>query len=498
VYRIAGAPIDARLRRSSQSRPTEAGERGLAHRLEMDRRMKTLQKTLALTTILIAACGGIEEDFDQEWAGDVGQEESELLGSLSFDPFSCSAQEQAFLTRIHQYTRVASYTLAFYQCLDTSMRRGHTLVTSEGSIQSGPHQPYLGEPHQNASIDTRIARLWDITHTQNNVSFTCDGTSGGNFAEAYPVNSQNYAASYGHTFVEAQHWQDVGQYANMSFSAVPTGIIATYANTILHEIIHTHGYLHAAASTSPNVHVYAPYIVGDCIEAVLRRSFSRCGSSLEVAGQSGLRMITSFDSSTCTQIPDPRDFAPSRWFDSRPSDGVNLDVNTVSMGEANRVAQGFCSARGYPAGFFNGHQTATGLRGVVCLAGAARPIAATQAMVNGTAWSFNDVRTVHWARAGRAAHDLCVQRGYVGGAFDGQGGPGFPGTLVCFASTRSRWFDVLSTELGPTGYPFTDVNATAWAHAGRAAATLCWNRGYVGGRFNGHQIPGHYGLICWN
>ena len=63
-------------------------------------------------------------------------------------------------------------------------------------------------------------------------------------------------------------------------------------------------------------------------------------------------------------------------------------------------------------------------------------------------------------------------------------------------SALAQWFDATDSEIADSGWSFSDVNSVDWAQAGRAATGICNKRGFVGGFFNGHQIPGKRGLVC--
>jgi hypothetical protein len=66
-------------------------------------------------------------------------------------------------------------------------------------------------------------------------------------------------------------------------------------------------------------------------------------------------------------------------------------------------------------------------------------------------------------------------------------------------STGSNvWVD--AGEVNGTRWPVGDVNTASWAQAARAAAAMCFDRGFAGGHFDGHQghlqgRPGN-GIIC--
>jgi hypothetical protein len=64
------------------------------------------------------------------------------------------------------------------------------------------------------------------------------------------------------------------------------------------------------------------------------------------------------------------------------------------------------------------------------------------------------------------------------------------------ASALAQWFDATRGEIVESGWDFGDTNEVGWAQAGRAAQGICQKRGFVGGFFNGHQIPPKYGIIC--
>lgn len=57
---------------------------------------------------------------------------------------------------------------------------------------------------------------------------------------------------------------------------------------------------------------------------------------------------------------------------------------------------------------------------------------------------------------------------------------------------------VLAGEIQATRWGFADVNTVNWAQAARSAAAMCYNRGFAGGHFDGHQDlgAGGYGIQC--
>jgi hypothetical protein len=66
------------------------------------------------------------------------------------------------------------------------------------------------------------------------------------------------------------------------------------------------------------------------------------------------------------------------------------------------------------------------------------------------------------------------------------------------ATSQPVW--VLPAEVNGTDWGLTDVDTTHWAQAARAAAAMCYNRGFAGGHFDGHQgeLNGNtgFGIQC--
>ncbi|MGH2584061.1 MAG: trypsin-like serine protease [Dehalococcoidia bacterium] len=81
-------------------------------------------------------------------------------------------------------------------------------------------------------------------------------------------------------------------------------------------------------------------------------------------------------------------------------------------------------------------------------------------------------------------------RDWIEAVFKTQWSPG--------ATSHPVW--VLPAEVAGTGWSLDDVNAVGWAQAARGAASMCYNRGFAGGHFDGHQgeLNGNrgYGIQC--
>ena len=109
-------------------------------------------------------------------------------------------------------------------------------------------------------------------------------------------------------------------------------------------------------------------------------------------------------------------------------------------------------------------------------------------------WDFDDPDWSEYAQAARAATDFCNGKGFGGGRFTGHY-IGERDGLLC-VKANVTFIDATDAEIAATDWDFQDINQTHWAQVARAATGVCNARGFVGGFFTGHQIPGARGLIC--
>ncbi|SJM92811.1 trypsin-like serine protease [Crenothrix polyspora] len=65
-------------------------------------------------------------------------------------------------------------------------------------------------------------------------------------------------------------------------------------------------------------------------------------------------------------------------------------------------------------------------------------------------------------------------------------------------TVTSEPISVKLAEITGTKWGLNDANIVNWAQAARAAAAMCYNRGFAGGHFDGHQdvAKGDYGIQC--
>jgi len=106
------------------------------------------------------------------------------------------------------------------------------------------------------------------------------------------------------------------------------------------------------------------------------------------------------------------------------------DINLADWAQVARAATGFCNVRSFSGGFFTGHQL-NGRHGIVCLgSNTGHWSDATEQDLFNSREGFEDINTVSWAKAARAATNICLEKGFPGGFFTGHQVSGFRG-VVC-------------------------------------------------------------------
>jgi hypothetical protein len=160
--------------------------------------------------------------------------------------------------------------------------------------------------------------------------------------------------------------------------------------------------------------------------------------------------------------------------------------------QASRAAHEFAVAKGFGGGRFTGHHLGERI-GLLCLP-AAGYFDLTDGEVSASGWNFADINSAHWAWIARAATNLANARGFVGGFFTGHHQDGRRG-LVCLGADVAEAFDASDQELADSSEGFPDINQVHWAQASRAATNIGRARGYAGGFFSGHRVPGKIGVV---
>jgi hypothetical protein len=171
------------------------------------------------------------------------------------------------------------------------------------------------------------------------------------------------------------------------------------------------------------------------------------------------------------------------------------DPERTPWAQAARMAHEFGVGKGFAGGRPTGHHIGERV-GVLCVPASAQFIDVSDDEVIATPWSFDDINTALWAQVARTATEIAVLRlGFVGGYFTGHQLDGRRG-LVGLNADIAEAIAVSDDELAKSQWAFTDINTVGWAQAARAATEICVARGFAGGFFTGHQVPGRRGIVA--
>jgi hypothetical protein len=96
-----------------------------------------------------------------------------------------------------------------------------------------------------------------------------------------------------------------------------------------------------------------------------------------------------------------------------------IDINKTHWAQIARAATEFSIRKGFEAGFFTGHQL-NRKRGVICLDNSiVKWFDVTLQDIFNSGEGFENINEVPWAKAARAASNICLNKGFFGGFFTG-------------------------------------------------------------------------------
>lgn len=252
--------------------------------------------------LLLGACGPMPPEAEDLPEATESQK-NPLLGGASYGG-DCSPSERAILDRARLYGRVASSTPAFEQCVDRVMRLGLSSGVTATGFSTGPYRQCNGDPYFGAGLGAQRTAVLDAARSANDLEIQCSSST--DIASAS-------LGSYGRFSPESMNFGPwLSTAANTPASAI------TAAGAIWHEAMHQHGYTHGANSQEAaigncgysgdatwNFQVNTmPYLLGDCLEEVLRESVNTCGN-IENCGAGSLKLVTGLGALSCECVADP-------------------------------------------------------------------------------------------------------------------------------------------------------------------------------------------------
>jgi hypothetical protein len=189
----------------------------------------------------------------------------------------------------------------------------------------------------------------------------------------------------------------------------------------------------------------------------------------------------------------PYDVTRLHFFDTTHLDRASTpwrfdDPERTPAAQASRMATDFAASKGFGAGGLTGHHIGERVR-VLCL-----PVPGTtfidilDSEIAALPFPFDDINTTPWAQVGRAAMEIAGRRGAGAGFFTGHQVPGRKGWIGIDARLVEV-FDIDDGTVASSQWAFTDINTVGWAQAARLASDVCFQRGFAGGFFTGHQLP---------
>ncbi len=286
-----------------------------------------------LAAFALGACAPVD-DLD----GASSRQAEPLVGRSTANA-TCSDAQRALLTDALRYGRAASNTTLFNQCV-TNAVLGPGAV-SLGGFSIGPYVRCRGDQNYDQSRAVQASRALQAARSLNHVEYGCDSAVG--------IGATGDFYTWDHALPERFAFN--GPLLNGVIASLPNPVCSrdaagnmvpagcrwaphpwpytAYANTFWHEAIHTHGYGHginrieddpAGAGRSacgvPDGTAFhfqqntMPYIIGQCVEAVIAASQAACGSAQGSAAcrPDQMRMLTSPLGATpvCGCVDDPR------------------------------------------------------------------------------------------------------------------------------------------------------------------------------------------------
>ncbi|HEY2514137.1 MAG TPA: hypothetical protein VGI39_24890 [Polyangiaceae bacterium] len=267
----------------------------------------------------------------------LGAQSEAVLGPTSYS--SCKAADVPNLELAYAYGRVATNSPAFKECIDTAFSQNLKVTPPGfGPVTIGPYVACSSDP-PTPSAATILTSLM----TANPTDITCDysqiGTSKGGYAGLGGVPSDNPVTPENITLGSELGWL---QNASLPcFSAAPGAACvadqgyAELGDTILHEVMHQHGYNHfeygnppflcgIPQSENPSYANSVNYQVGECIRAVIEESIDHCTMHQGCSTAHGLMLQDSIlsASSSCSCVTDPKPngplLTPATWHTAAP------------------------------------------------------------------------------------------------------------------------------------------------------------------------------------
>ncbi|HYP98173.1 MAG TPA: hypothetical protein VER96_05835 [Polyangiaceae bacterium] len=286
--------------------------------MKTSRAIATLLAKCLAAALIAVALAGCSSGIAVDEPGPAMASTSALTGALTIDA-SCYSADVKHLQKAAQFLRVVANSPALATCIQNSFNS----KTSGGQLlppglNIGPYVPCVGDPAPTTA--TTINQLMaSINPTRISCDYTKLGTSVGGYAQVFDEgNSTNPEVINLGSELGLIQGKSVGCAYSTAPDCAPMQVYTDLADVIGHEIMHQHGYSHVddnwvdytPASSAGHLcgipysqhPVYdngVPYMVGECIYAVLYASAQSCQGMYTTCGN-GLSLVQSTFTSTPT------------------------------------------------------------------------------------------------------------------------------------------------------------------------------------------------------
>jgi hypothetical protein len=257
----------------------------------------------AVTAGLILGCTGTAGDAKSPAPSDAVEADRSLTGS---DSSSCPLEIDAFLRKSARYGRIASNSPAFRACVK-NLATGTPGITARYMPECAPADPFSKQ-----SAQTQVDQLVKLTVRGNPLIMKCDfSRTACNGSQATGPGGNACADIHSPSVLDDQiTWADWlnAVYAIVPDKANPAWPMSQAAESMWHEAMHSVGYDHPRSCTTVGYNYQSntvPYIVGQCINAVLAISGATCGAT-DACGADAMPMVTALSATTCQCVKDPR------------------------------------------------------------------------------------------------------------------------------------------------------------------------------------------------
>ena len=233
----------------------------------------------AVVTLLAAAvlahlgCGGDPPPSSSGPTEQVDRAAAPLLGNTDYMS-SCRPTVLPHLREALHRGRIAAASAAFRQCLGSALT---VATTYDPGWTVGPYRACTDD-----QAPTTLTTLLSVLQSDRSVSVTCEEgvlpTGEGGRASLRSASRWHEPVMVGNSLAPFLRCED-----NADPSCVGDDAYSKAANTLYHEVMHTHGYNHMEGAYTCGASDPAlgygngiPYIVGGCVEMVLRASDRLC------------------------------------------------------------------------------------------------------------------------------------------------------------------------------------------------------------------------------